>query len=73
MSTQHLLRPSDSDYPPGLHDLEEPPQLWVMGEMSDVASVAVVGTRRCTRYGFGLAEAFGAAIGRAGWIICGRR
>lgn len=27
----------------------------------------MVGTRRCTRYGLGLAEAFGAAIARAGW------
>ena len=29
--------------------------------------VAVVGTRRCTRYGIDLAEAFGVAIARSGW------
>jgi len=55
------------EYPVGLRDLEEPPPIWLIGELRTAPGVAVVGTRRCTRYGVDLAEAFGAAIGRAGW------
>lgn len=67
MKAPALIRPDEPSYPLGLHDLEDPPELWIAGEIPDAPSVAVVGTRRCTRYGVGLAEAFGAAIGRAGW------
>jgi DNA processing protein len=51
----------------GLRDLEDPPPIWVIGELLAAPGVAVVGTRRCTRYGIDLAESFGASIGRAGW------
>ena len=61
------LGPDSSEYPAGLHDLEDPPSLWLLGALREAPGVAVVGTRRCTRYGLGLAEAFGAAIARAGW------
>jgi DNA processing protein len=67
MIEQRLIRPDAADYPAGLLDLEDPPPLYVRGETSTAPAVAVVGTRRCTRYGVGLAEAFGTALSRAGW------
>lgn len=67
VSTPRLLAPTDDGYPVGMHDLEEPPPIWVLGELTERPGIAVVGTRRCTRYGVDLAEAFGAVIARAGW------
>ena len=69
MTGPDRVRPGDAIYPAGLSDLEEPPDLWVIGEIPVSPMVAVVGTRRCTRYGVGLAEASGAAIARAGWSV----
>lgn len=54
-------------YPVGMLDLEDRPAVYVLGSLTGAPGVAVVGTRRCTRYGLDLAEAFGEAIGRAGW------
>jgi DNA processing protein len=62
-----LVRPGEWDYPAGLNDLEEPPPLYVLGTMTSAPGVAVVGTRRCTRYGIDLAIGFGEALSRAGW------
>jgi DNA processing protein len=62
-----LIQPESDGYPIGLTDLEEPPPIWVLGSLREAPGVAVVGTRRCTRYGVDLAEAFGAVIARAGW------
>ena len=62
-----MVRRHDAGYPHGLHDIEDPPDLWSIGSLPTVGSVAVVGTRRCTRYGIDLSEAFGGAIARAGW------
>lgn len=59
--------PASEGYPRGLDDLEEPPPLWLLGSLQDRPGIAVVGSRRATRYGIDLAEAFGAAIGLAGW------
>lgn len=67
MTDSRRLEPTDDDYPHGLYDLEEPPGLWTVGELTASPAVAVVGTRRCTRYGVSLAEAFGTAIARSGW------
>lgn len=61
------IRPGSADYPSGLTDLEDPPTLWRLGELKNAPGIAVVGTRRCTRYGLDLAEGFGSAIARAGW------
>lgn len=66
--TPRKLRPGVDGYPMGMHDIEEPPAVWVLGTLAPAPGVAVVGTRRCTRYGVELAEAFGAAIARAGWV-----
>ncbi len=54
-------------YPVGLLDLEDPPELYVLGRLGEASGVAIVGTRRCTRYGVGLSEGFGAAVAGAGW------
>lgn len=67
MNKPRLVEPGSDWYPLGLHDLEEPPSIWVIGELRPASGVAVVGTRRCTRYGVDLAVSFGAAIARAGW------
>jgi DNA processing protein len=62
-----LVLPDGDDYPAGLLDLEDPPPIYVLGVMIAAPAVAVVGTRRCTRYGIDLAVAFGEALSRAGW------
>lgn len=62
-----LIQPASDSYPIGLRDLEDPPPIYVRGSFRTQPGVAVVGTRRCTRYGIDLAEAFGSAIARAGW------
>lgn len=61
------ISPGSDSYPVGLGDLEDPPVLWQRGTLLERPGVAVVGTRRCTRYGVDLAEAFGMALARAGW------
>lgn len=63
------LAPGDSGYPDGLLDLESPPSVFVTGPLPLTPAVAVVGTRRCTRYGSDLASSFGRALTRAGWSV----
>ncbi|MET0697062.1 MAG: DNA-processing protein DprA [Acidimicrobiia bacterium] len=67
MNDLRVIAPNGPDYPVGLHDLEDPPRLYVLGVTTAAPAVAVVGTRKCTRYGLNLAEAFGHALSRAGW------
>ena len=67
MNDVRVIAPNGPDYPVGLHDLEDPPPLYVLGVTTAAPAVAVVGTRKCTRYGLNLAEAFGHALSRAGW------
>lgn len=62
-----LISPGDGGYPVGLLDLEDPPPIYVIGSLFEAPGVAVVGTRRCTRYGAGLARSFGEALASAGW------
>ena len=61
------IGPGAPGYPVGLTDMEQPPRLYVAGSLSEETGIAVVGTRRCTRYGIGLAEGIGAALARSGW------
>ncbi len=65
MTEDRKVEPGDPGYPVGLFDLEEPPALYVLGDTSTAPAVAVVGTRRCTRYGLTLAHAFGRALADA--------
>ena len=62
-----MVSPGDAGYPEGLLDLEIPPPLFVVGRTTTAPAVAVVGTRRSTRYGTTLADAFGHALATAGW------
>lgn len=64
---QLVVSPAEEGYPTGLQDLEDPPPIYVIGALSPAPGVAVVGTRRCTRYGIDLAEAFGSVLSRSGW------
>lgn len=63
------VAPGDPDYPVGLFDLEDPPSIWLNGSVRTDPGVAVVGTRKCTRYGVGLADSFGAMLARVGWTV----
>ena len=57
-------------YPPWLATIPDPPDLlFVRGVLSTSPGVAVVGSRRATRYGINLAKAFGAAMGRRGAVV----
>jgi DNA processing protein len=67
MTEHRVVHPGEEDYPAGLFDLEAPPALYVLGETTTAPAVAVVGTRRSTRYGMSLAEAFGRSLAAAGW------
>ncbi|HSG78654.1 MAG TPA: DNA-processing protein DprA, partial [Acidimicrobiia bacterium] len=62
---------ADPGYPRRLAELPDGPDvLFLRGSLpSDVPAVAIVGTRRCTGYGTGLARRFAAAIAQAGWCV----
>ncbi len=61
----------DDEYPALLAGIADPPDvLFVRGSLPTGPCVAVVGTRRSTAYGRGLARAFGRAIAAAGWVLC---
>lgn len=62
----------DADYPKLLHHITDPPLcLYVRGrlEPEDGVAVAVVGARRCTRYGLEQAERFGGLLAGAGFTV----
>ena len=60
----------DPDYPEHLDRvLDAPDVLFVHGSLPLDPGVAIVGTRRCTRYGLGLAHAYGRACASAGWPV----
>ena len=57
-------------YPDHLGQLPGAPEvLFVKGRLPLGPGVAIVGTRRCTRYGMGLARAYGRACAEAGWPV----
>ena len=70
----HALALGDPGYPARLRQIELPPRvLFVRGAdeaLESAQAVAVVGTRRSTAYGRGLARAFGRAVAEAGWVLC---
>ncbi len=62
-------RPGDEDYPAPLDRLVAPPPIiYCAGRArpEDQVNVAVVGTRRCTRYGHDIARHLGSALSAAG-------
>jgi DNA processing protein len=69
-----VLRPTDPDWPPALLDDPDPPAVLFargdIGVLGDAApSAAIVGTRRCSRYGWDVAYRLGADLGRAGIAV----
>ena len=67
-----LLSWASPAYPVGLKTIYDPPAvLYVRGELEpeDATALAVVGTRRASRYGLEQAERFGAALARAGFTV----
>ncbi len=59
-------------YPVGLKNIYDPPPiLYVDGrlQLEDATAIAIVGTRRPSRYGLEQAERFAAALARAGFTI----
>ena len=57
-------------YPPWLATIPDPPDLlFVRGVLPTSPGVAVVGSRRATRYGINLAKAAGAAAARRGAVV----
>ena len=57
-------------YPPWLAAIPDPPDLlFVRGVLPTLPGMAVVGSRRATRYGINLARAIGAAAGRRGAVV----
>ncbi|MDE0231716.1 MAG: DNA-processing protein DprA [bacterium] len=57
-------------YPPWLAAIPDPPDLlFVRGVLPTAPGVAVVGSRRATRYGINLAKAIGAAAGRRDAVV----
>ena len=62
----------DAEYPHPLRHINDPPLcLYVRGRLDpqDAVGLAVVGSRKCTRYGAGQAERFGAALASAGFCV----
>jgi len=70
-----VVRLGDEHYPRGLLRLPDPPELlYVRGELVSAAgpAVGIVGTRRATHYGSGVAGEFGAELaGRGATIVSG--
>lgn len=73
---RRVLLPADLAFPPALLALERPPLrlhwsglggLWPL--LRRRQAIAVVGTRRPSLHGVGMAEAIGAALAQAGWPV----
>lgn len=64
-----LLTADEPDFPAAFRsDIEPPRLLWAAGDLGAVRNpaVAIVGTRRCTRYGHDVARRFGRELAEAG-------
>lgn len=67
-----ILCLEDPDYPPALRGINDPPAcIFVRGSVLpiDAIAIAIVGSRRCTRYGAEQAERFGALLANAGLTV----
>lgn len=70
MTDARRVRRGEAGYPALLESIERPPRrLWVRGKIPSPPGVGIVGTRRATRYGLGLAREMGAAVAGAGWTV----
>lgn len=65
-----FVLPGDDGYPSTLGGLPDaPPWLFVRGELPGGTAVAVVGSRKASAYGLGMAEAIGRIVAGAGWPV----
>ena len=69
-----IVTREDADYPSALHELRDPPLcLYVRGELNALRSmnhaVAIVGSRRTTRYGVRMARHLSSGAAFAGWTV----
>ena len=68
-----ILIQSDDDYPEILRGIHDPPVcLYVRGKIPaniNIKSLAMVGTRNATHYGFEMTRHLAEAAGYAGWIV----
>lgn len=70
MSDPRRVKRGAADYPDILERIEDPPaQLWIRGQVPGPPAVAIVGTRRATRYGLNLARQMGRTVAAAGWPV----
>lgn len=67
-----IVTPLDADYPPRLREIHDPPlALYVQGALTeaDRQAMAVVGTRRCTQYGRGVADRLSFQLAKVGFSV----
>lgn len=65
-----IVTVSDPEYPKAFRMLDlPPPAIYVQGSVPDAPAVAVVGSRRATRYGIEIAEWFGRELAEAGVTV----
>lgn len=65
-----IVMRGDVEFPEHLAELPDAPDLlFVKGTMASDRGVAVVGSRKATSYGLGLARAYGAALASSGWLV----
>ena len=67
-----VLKQSDSEYPPPLGDIPDPPRILYMRgnyEPGDQIAIALVGSRKCTPYGLRIAERLAASLARMGVTV----
>lgn len=70
MTGVEVIARKDPSYPSVLEEIADPPErLWVRGTLPVGPAVAIVGTRRATRYGLSLGREMGRAVARAGWVV----
>ncbi|MBU4461242.1 MAG: DNA-processing protein DprA [Verrucomicrobia bacterium] len=68
----HLVTPADPEYPAALLKIHDPPlALYVAGNLTprDRQCIAVVGSRRCTQYGRGVADRLGFQLAKSGFTV----
>ncbi len=69
-----IVTREDAEYPPLLREIHDPPLcLYVRGNVKALensqAAIAIVGSRRTTRYGIRVAENLASAAALAGWTV----
>jgi DNA processing protein len=67
-----IICPDDDEYPAGLKQIPDPPIcLYVRGQIApeDKLAIAIVGSRKCTQYGYEQATRFAELLAQAGFTV----